>query len=104
LTPGDLLRLPQAITIREQPVDKDEATSAALADAARQAIAAALADLDTMRSHEGDHVRADLDQRRTAVAELVERIAVAADEGRVAMEQRLAERVRELRDELQADE
>ena len=38
------------------------------------------------------------------VADLVERVAVAADEGRAALEQRLAERVRELRTGLQADE
>jgi len=57
-----------------------------------------------MRVREGDHLRADLDARRTVVADLVERVAVAADEGRAAMELRLAERVRELRTELQADE
>jgi uncharacterized protein (TIGR00255 family) len=34
----------------------------------------------------------------------VERVAVAADEGRLAVETRLRERVRELREELQADE
>src|SRR5262249_42671560 len=61
-------------------------------------------DLDAMRAHEGDHLRADLDQRRRFVADLVERIAVAADEGRAAMERRLSERVQELRAELQADE
>jgi uncharacterized protein (TIGR00255 family) len=104
LTPGDLLRMPQAITIRERPVAPDEAAEGAVAAAARLAIADALADLDTMRSREGDHVRADLDQRRSLVAGLVERIAAAADEGRVTMEQRLTERVRELRSELQADE
>jgi len=38
------------------------------------------------------------------VADLVERIAKAADEGRAAMERRLSERVRELRTELDADE
>ena len=38
------------------------------------------------------------------VADLVERIAVASDEGRAGMEERLRERVRELRTELQADE
>ena len=64
----------------------------------------ALADLDTMRSREGDHVRADLDQRRTFVADLVEKIAAAADEGRTAMETRIADRVKELRTELSADE
>ncbi len=57
-----------------------------------------------MRTREGDHVRGDLDQRRLFVAELVERIAKAADEGRAAMEERLRERVRELRAELLADE
>jgi uncharacterized protein (TIGR00255 family) len=57
-----------------------------------------------MRSREGDHLRADLDDRRAAVAGLVERVATAADEGRAAMEERLAERVRELRTQLQADE
>jgi len=64
----------------------------------------ALVDLDSMRSREGDHVRSDLDQRRAIVADLVERVATAADEGRAAMEQRLADRVKELRTELQADE
>ena len=57
-----------------------------------------------MRSTEGHHLRADLDQRRSFVAGLVELIASAADEGRAAMEQRLTERVAQLRVELQADE
>ena len=52
--------------------------------------------LDAQRA-KGDHLRADLDQRRTFVADLVERIAAAADEGRAAMEQRLTERVAQLR-------
>ncbi len=104
LTPGDLLRLPQAITIRERPTDSDANLMEEVADRARSAVADALADLDSMRAHEGDHLRADLDQRRTFVADLVERIGVAADEGRTAMEVRLAERVQQLRAELQADE
>jgi uncharacterized protein (TIGR00255 family) len=104
LTPGDLLRLPQAITIRERQPDDDEAAKSAVAAQARDAVEQALVDLDSMRSREGDSLRGDLDSRRTAVADLVERIATAADEGRAAMEQRVAERVRELRTELQADE
>src|SRR5262245_13190535 len=103
LTPGDLLRLPQALTIRERPPGHDEAVDQALAARALAAIGDGLADLDTMRSREGHHLRADLELRRAAVADLVERIAVAADEGRAAMERRLAERVRELRAGLQAD-
>ena len=104
LTPGDLLRLPQAITIRERQPDDDEAAKSAVAAHARDAVEQALIDLDTMRSREGDSLRGDLDSRRTAVADLVERIATAADEGRAAMEQRVTERVRELRTDLQADE
>jgi uncharacterized protein (TIGR00255 family) len=104
LTPGDLLRLPQALTIRERQSGDDESAQAAVAEEARRTVVQALVDLDTMRVREGDHLRADLDARRAFVADLVERIATAADEGRAAMEQRVADRVRELRTELQADE
>ena len=104
LTPGDLLRLPQAITIRERPAAEDGGLMADVSAAARQAVDEALSDLDSMRVREGVHLRADLDQRRALVAGLVERVAAAADEGRAAMEQRLAERVQQLRVELQADE
>jgi uncharacterized protein (TIGR00255 family) len=104
LTPGDLLRLPQAITIRERHAEDDAAARAVVAVQAHEAVAQALIDLDSMRSREGDALRGDLDNRRTAVADLVERIAVAADEGRAAIEARVAERVRQLRTELQADE
>ena len=103
LTPGDLLRLPQAITIRETTEPDDETVTALVAQA-RTAIEAALADLARMRATEGTHLRADLDARRSLVADLVERIAVAADEGRLGMEQRLAERVAQIRADLQADE
>ena len=104
LTPGDLLRLPQAITIRDRHPDDDEDARQALALQARDAIGQALVELDSMRSREGDALRGDLDSRRAAVADLVERIALAADQGRAAMEQRVTERVRELRTVLQADE
>jgi len=104
LTPGDILRLPQALTIRERPVEADEAAQAEVAARARAAIERALGELDAMRNREGDHLRADLDERRRLVADLVERVAVAADEGRAGVEERLRERVRQLREDLQADE
>jgi uncharacterized protein (TIGR00255 family) len=104
LTPGDLLRFPQAISIRDRQPSDDDTLQDALAVQARQAVAQGLGELDTMRALEGQHLRADLDQRRAFVADLVERIAAAADEGRAAMEERIAARVRELRTDLQADE
>ena len=104
LTPGDLLRLPQALTIRERQPDADDSTQAEIAARALEAIDAALVDLDVMRTREGEHLRIDLDAHRALVAGFVELIAAAADEGRAAMEERLAERVRELRTALQVDD
>src|SRR5437660_11680652 len=54
LTPGDLLRLPQAITIRDRSIADDEASQTALATQARKAVEQALVDLDSMRTREGD--------------------------------------------------
>ncbi len=104
LTPGDLLRMPQAITIREVAAESDEQFVQELLRTTRDTAEAALVDLGTMRATEGDHLRADLDARKALVASFVERIAVAADQGRAALEQRLADRVAELRTVLQADE
>ncbi len=104
LTPGDLLRLPQAITIRETPTESDDTAMRDVVARARQAADDALADLGSMRATGGVHLRADLDMRKGLTAALVERIALAADEGRAAMEQRLTERVAALRTELKADE
>ena len=104
LTPGDLLRFPQALTIRERSADPDDAAQDEVLATARQIVAQALSDLDSMRVKEGERLRADLDERRVLVASLVERIAAAADEGRAGFEERLRQRVREIRAELQADE
>lgn len=101
LTPGDLLRLPQALSIRERPVA--ESLSAALSAALGRAVEQALAELDRMRTHEGMHLRADVAARRALLADLVDRLAAAAVEGRASLEERLLERVRELLAEVQVD-
>jgi uncharacterized protein (TIGR00255 family) len=103
LTPGDLLRLPQALTIRERQ-GHDDAVMSAIMERVKGTVEETLGNLGLMRATEGDHLRADLDERRTLVADLVERIAVAADEGRLGIETRLGERVAQLRADLQADE
>jgi uncharacterized protein (TIGR00255 family) len=53
LTPGDLLRMPQALTIRERQTDADESTLAAVATQAGDAVDEALRSLDEMRTTEG---------------------------------------------------
>ena len=104
LTPGDLLRLPQAITIRERLVEADPAVEAQLAAGVEAAVEQALLDLDAMRTREGTHLRADLDARRDLLADLLERLRVAAEQGRSTLEARLHERVKELSEQLPVDQ
>lgn len=103
LTPGDLLRLPQAFAVRERPVERDEAVVAELMQRLDQVIDDALTKLDTMRVTEGDHLNVDLEARRAALAGMLEQIAGAAEEGRLALQARLAARVHEMASELSAD-
>jgi uncharacterized protein (TIGR00255 family) len=104
LTPGDLLRLPQAISVRDRAVDADPEVEAKLAASVEAAVEQALADLDAMRTREGGHLCADLDARKDFLGDLIERLAGAADRGRIAVEARLHERVREISLELPVDE
>lgn len=104
LAAGDLLRMPQAITVRERPAEVDPAVEAQMAMSVEAAVEQALADLDAMRIREGAHLRADLDARKQFVGDLVERLAAAADQGRSELETRLHERVREISLELPVDQ
>jgi len=104
LTPGDLLRLPQALSVRERPAEADPAVAAQIAVSVEAALEQALADLDAMRVREGDHLRTDLDGRRRLLGELVDSLEGAALEGRTGVEARLRERVREISAELPVDE
>jgi uncharacterized protein (TIGR00255 family) len=104
LTPGDLLRLPQALTVRERALEADPAVEAQLAASVEAAVEQALADLDAMRTREGEHLCADLDGRRQTLGNLVSQLAAAADEGRGALEARLKERVREISFEVPVDQ
>src|SRR5215211_3190426 len=74
MTPGDLLRHPQAISVRDRPAEADPAVEAQLGSSVAAAVEQALADLDAMRIREGDHLRADLETRRLFLAELIERL------------------------------
>jgi uncharacterized protein (TIGR00255 family) len=101
LTPGDLLRFPQAISITDR---KEESPDAALPPAVEVALAAALTDLDQMRTVEGAHLRAELDGRRALLGILFGRAAEAARAGADAMRARLAERVKELQADTGVDQ
>jgi uncharacterized protein (TIGR00255 family) len=104
LSPGDLLRHPQAITVRERAVELDPSLEAQIASSVEASVERALADLDAMRVREGEHLRDDLEMRRVLLGELIERVRVRADEGRAGLEARLLERVRDLGAELPVDQ
>ena len=95
LTPGDLLRLPQAFTIRDRSADTDTLGDT-LGGVVEGAVDAAIEQLETMRVREGEHLAADLGARRASLAVQIEQLAMAADEGRETIEARLSERVKEL--------
>ena len=103
LSPGDLLRLPQAIAVRERSIESNPALEARIAVSIEAAVEQALADLDAMRVREGSHLAADLDSRRLLLVGLIESLRMAADQGRGALEGRLRERIDELRLELPID-
>jgi uncharacterized protein (TIGR00255 family) len=101
LTPGDLLRFPQAISITER---KDDSPDETVPPAVEAALAAALVDLDQMRTAEGAHLRAELDGRRAALGDLFDAAAAAAQAGAGVLRARLAERVKELQADTTVDE
>jgi uncharacterized protein (TIGR00255 family) len=95
LTPGDLLRLPQAINIRER-LPEASGVSEQIGGLVGQAVDEAVEQLETMRVREGAHLRVDLDTRKSLLLGLIARIAAAAGTGREQLEARLLERAREL--------
>jgi len=102
LTPGDLLRLPQALSIRDTAANA-EPLPASLLDAVERTVKGALTDLDRMRTHEGAQLRGDFAARRALLESLIQRLADAAADGRVALEARLHERVVELASDVTID-
>ena len=95
LTPGDLLRMPQAFTIRDRTAETDT-LGETLGGVVEGAVDAAIEQLEAMRVREGEHLAADLGSRRASLSVQIEQLATAADEGRQAIESRLGERVKEL--------
>lgn len=103
LTPGDLLRLPQAISIRERSPET-LGIGESLGPVLDEVIETAVDQLETMRVREGEHLRHDLDTRKALLAGLIARVAAAADAGRQSLEARLLERARELSTVLPIDQ
>ncbi|MFO7691988.1 MAG: YicC/YloC family endoribonuclease [Vicinamibacterales bacterium] len=103
LVPGDLLRFPQALTVREEAPELDDEGRAALEAAVVLAVERALDDLDAMRATEGAMLRADLDARKAGVIAAVEDVAARAAAGEADLRERLARRVGDLAADLATD-
>ena len=95
LSPGDLLRMPQAFVIRERALES-ETVGDVLGAAVEAAVNEGVDQLETMRVREGEHLAADLGARKTTLSTLIGRLADAATVGRHDLEARLTERVKEL--------
>jgi len=101
MTPGDLLRYPQAVAIRDAA--ESEALPEELLLHVETVVDEALTELATMRDREGTFLRDDLEGRRQLAGDLANRIEAAAEAGRVDTEGRLTRRVQEMRLDTQAD-
>jgi uncharacterized protein (TIGR00255 family) len=101
LTPGDLLRLPQAFVIKER--SDVETAREVFGGMLEAAVNAAIDQLETMRTREGEHLAMDLGGRKDTLGRLIDALAVAADRGRQDVETRLSDRVRELMTVVPAD-
>jgi uncharacterized protein (TIGR00255 family) len=103
LSAGDLLRLPQALSIRET-LPEAGGVSAMLGTAVDDAVLSAIQQLEEMRVREGVHLRTDLDTRKALLSGLIARISTAANTGREQLEARLLERAREIATTLPIDQ
>ena len=101
LTAGDLLRFPQAVSIREQPAD-----DGVWQDACEAVVAAtdeALVALDQMRRKEGEFLQRDLEERSAALSVLVDGIVAESETGQNTLRERLLQRVAELAEQVEVD-
>ena len=103
LSAGDLLRLPQALSIREK-LPEAGGVSGMLGTAVDDAVLSAIQQLEEMRVREGRHLRTDLDTRKSLLSGFIARISTAANTGREQLEARLLERAREIATTLPIDQ
>lgn len=103
LTPADVLRIPQVLTVGDGGATGDTAPDPVVVAALETALGRALTDLEAMRRREGGMLELDLEARRATLAQLIGELQVAADDGRLALEARLTERVKELSAQVPVD-
>lgn len=101
LHPGDILRIPQILKVREE---RQAVDAARLEQVVQAVLDEALGALNEMRRKEGQFLAAELEERRGALLGLVDALEEASRDGADGLQQRLLQRVAELRLEPQVDE
>jgi uncharacterized protein (TIGR00255 family) len=101
LQAGDMLRIPQVLKVREERPAVD---AARLEQAVLAVLDEALGALNDMRQKEGRFLATELEERRLGLIALVDGLEEAGQEGAAALQQRLFERVAELRLDPHVDE
>ena len=101
LHPGDVLRIPQVLKVREERPDIDTARLEAVVT---KVLEEALEALNDMRRKEGEFLATELEERRQALLGLVDELVEASHDGAAGLHQRLLQRVTEFRLEPQVDE
>ncbi len=94
LSPGDVLRLPQVLKVREErpAIDTER-----LAEVSGLVLSEALDALNQMRRTEGRFLAAELEQRRETLIAIVDAVEEASREAAGGVHQRLVQRIAELR-------
>jgi uncharacterized protein (TIGR00255 family) len=96
LQPGDLLRLPQALSIRDTVDTSGDGIGEPTRLAIEAAVTTAVSELDAMRIREGGFLGQDLETRRALLADVIEQVVRASDRGRATLESRLADRIQDV--------
>ena len=104
LTASDVLRIPQAIDIRNRAAQDAAALPQPLVELIEDVLDSVLAALVTMRDTEGRHLAADLDGRLTTIVGLVGGLERLAREGQASLADRLRERLAGLPVDLAGDQ
>ena len=101
LLPGDMLRIPQVLKVREE---RQAIDAARLEEVVRGVLDDALLALNEMRKKEGQFLATEIDERRQTFIGLVDALEEASREGAAGIQQRLLERVAEIRLDPHVDE
>jgi uncharacterized protein (TIGR00255 family) len=103
LTASDVLRIPQAIEIRQRTDPGGTVVETVLAELVLAVVGDALAALVAMRETEGRFLEADLDVRVATLGQFVDELESLAQAGQRSLADRLRERVAELPADLAGD-